>query len=715
LNESLTIGNGNSGTITFSGLTKTLTVADDITLSGGGKTLTMAENLTIGDGTNITITSTGQPNTLTMAESLTIGDGYNVTITAEDSATAIVMDNVNFEVENTNGTQRDIKITSAKAGNTTLTFNEDLTIGDGSNITITAEDNNASVVLDNANFEIENTNGTQRDMKLAFGSDANATLTITGTSGAINQDVSTTATPTFNGLTTTGHITTSNQATNISIIDNNASALIVKEGNNSYLTFKTTNSKENVNFNKDMLLDTGKFMYFNGLGDNADDYRIGLASYTGDNTNVAVDYRFEIQRYDNTAGGWLTQYSVGDKGFLQETGDSNAYAVLHASGDGTYVMFIEPDLGDNYGGNLGIRTNTPGNTNAQITNGSQGLRSTIQTSFSGGLGNTISGANNTYSNNGETWNGGIVEVVGNVMMEGATSDSVYSGGALVLGKEGIENSYKFRVINEASHTNTSKTISKFKIEKYSSDSSSWVENCCYEVDVTSAAPNDAGSYSTFTEGSKFSAAVTTSVKDFNVGVSNNGYGLFVDADGGPSDLGSFSIRRNNPETPLDVSGDMSISHGKIFLNPSNTNMTLEVVNGQLQVRNSGGTGILFGSGETLGNTSNAVISPSYNDITIETSDFELKDTTGNTPLLTVDYSESKIGFRNKQPTSEFDINGYLHINRSTPVIYFGSTQNNSGVDEDYSWRMKFENNTFKIEANFTSSGWASVTEFMPDE
>ena len=70
--------------------------------------------------------------TLDLSENLTLADGYDLTITVEDAASSVVLDNINFEVENTDGTQRTIKITSAKAGNTTLTINEDLTIVDGS-------------------------------------------------------------------------------------------------------------------------------------------------------------------------------------------------------------------------------------------------------------------------------------------------------------------------------------------------------------------------------------------------------------------------------------------------------------------------------------------------------------------------------------------------------------------------------------------------------
>lgn len=82
-------------------------------------------------------------------------------------------------------------------GNRVLTLNEALTVGDGANVTITAEDNATAVVMDNANFEVENLNVTQRSLKLSVGTDANAALSVEGTSGAINQDVTSDASPTF--------------------------------------------------------------------------------------------------------------------------------------------------------------------------------------------------------------------------------------------------------------------------------------------------------------------------------------------------------------------------------------------------------------------------------------------------------------------------------------------------------------------------------------
>jgi len=102
-------------------------------------------------------------------EDFTIGDGYVVSITAEDTNTDIVMDNANFEVESTDTTQRNFKITSDKAGDVLLTIKENFTIGDGYAGTLTY-------------------------------SATGKTLTVEDNSN-INQDLTTDASPTFDGLT----------------------------------------------------------------------------------------------------------------------------------------------------------------------------------------------------------------------------------------------------------------------------------------------------------------------------------------------------------------------------------------------------------------------------------------------------------------------------------------------------------------------------------
>ena len=145
----------------------------------------------------------GGDRTLTLNENFTIGDGYDIIITALDDTSTIYMNNANFEVESTNATQRFFKIMSDKAGDTELTFEENLTIGDGANITITAEDSASTFTMDEQNFEVEGQGNNMQLLKLINANDAAATLTIEGINSIVNQDLTTDADVVFDSLQVT--------------------------------------------------------------------------------------------------------------------------------------------------------------------------------------------------------------------------------------------------------------------------------------------------------------------------------------------------------------------------------------------------------------------------------------------------------------------------------------------------------------------------------
>lgn len=88
-------------------------------------------------------------------------------------------------------------------GDRSLTMNENLIIEDGFDVSITSEDAASSIVYDNANFEVENLNATQRDLKISIGTDANAAISIEGVNSAINQDLTTDANVTFADMEST--------------------------------------------------------------------------------------------------------------------------------------------------------------------------------------------------------------------------------------------------------------------------------------------------------------------------------------------------------------------------------------------------------------------------------------------------------------------------------------------------------------------------------
>lgn len=77
--------------------------------------------------------------------------------------------------------------------------------------------------------------------------DGGSDTEITAATIASNSSKANTASPTFTGTVTLPATTAlAGQASDITIIDNNAAALEVKEGSNAYVTFDTTNSSEQI-------------------------------------------------------------------------------------------------------------------------------------------------------------------------------------------------------------------------------------------------------------------------------------------------------------------------------------------------------------------------------------------------------------------------------------------------------------------------------------
>ena len=106
---------------------------------------------------------------------------------------------ISWNENDTNDRTLNLKLNS---DNRTLDLSENFTIGDGFDVSITAEDANSSIVLNNALLEAEHTaSATQRTIKVATGTDANATITVEGTASITNQDTTDNADVTFNGAT----------------------------------------------------------------------------------------------------------------------------------------------------------------------------------------------------------------------------------------------------------------------------------------------------------------------------------------------------------------------------------------------------------------------------------------------------------------------------------------------------------------------------------
>lgn len=160
----------------------------DLSVANGGtgaSTLT-DHGLLVGSGTDaitpMSVGTTGQ-----LVKGATGADpAWSTTVLTETTNT--------FNIAN--GTAS-LDIAAGKA----LDINDNLTVTAGQGITLAAEDAAGSITLDNTTLEVENTNATQRAVKIVVGTDAAATLTVEGANGVINQDVTSDASPTFVTLT----------------------------------------------------------------------------------------------------------------------------------------------------------------------------------------------------------------------------------------------------------------------------------------------------------------------------------------------------------------------------------------------------------------------------------------------------------------------------------------------------------------------------------
>ena len=78
-------------------------------------------------------------------------------------------------------------------------------MGDGFDVTVTAEDVAGTITLDNINLEAEDTTGSGGLMKLISSSGGNATLSVEATGAIVNQDTTSDADVTFNTVQLAGN------------------------------------------------------------------------------------------------------------------------------------------------------------------------------------------------------------------------------------------------------------------------------------------------------------------------------------------------------------------------------------------------------------------------------------------------------------------------------------------------------------------------------
>ncbi len=153
----------------------------------GLHSLVLNENLTVSDGQNVVLAAAGQANTFTMNESLTVGDGNSGTITYSGASKTLTVED-------------------------SATVNQDLTTDAGVTFATVDTGQGANELYD------------------------------------MDQNVKTDSAVTFAGLTSTGDVVLTGQATDIDLIDNNATALTFDAGagGTSVLTIDTRNSAERI-------------------------------------------------------------------------------------------------------------------------------------------------------------------------------------------------------------------------------------------------------------------------------------------------------------------------------------------------------------------------------------------------------------------------------------------------------------------------------------
>jgi len=243
------------GNLDFTGNTIETTTGDITIAPAGAGSTTIDSNLFVTGTFDIT----GDISTNADVNFGAISDPSTVTIVGQLNADNLRIDGNTLSSTNTNG-----NITLSANGTGVIETVNDVnlgTSGDSSTLTVVGQFNADNLRIDGNTLSSTNTNG---DIIL----DANGTGDVVLTGGAsqdfiINDGTTPTPVNKFVVNSTTGDVTTEGDitikggditvsavATNVAIIDNNASSFTIKEGTNSYVTLNTTNGGESITLHK---------------------------------------------------------------------------------------------------------------------------------------------------------------------------------------------------------------------------------------------------------------------------------------------------------------------------------------------------------------------------------------------------------------------------------------------------------------------------------
>ena len=242
--------------------------------------------------------------------------------------------------------------------------------------------------------------------------DGGSDTEITTATIASNSNKADTASPTFTGtVTLPGTVQVGGQATDVTIADNNANALEIKQGSNKYVTFDTTDSAERVevdklvvatdhitlNAQKELRLadsDSSNFIALKSPATVASNVTLTLPADDGDNGEF-------LQTNGSGVLDWaaVTQ-STGNHGLASTVANLSGLSSHTFSNIPSDVMKIEVTFRDVRWGSTGYIILRVGNaTNGTIASNYNGSGIYAGTSGSGGQ-------NSSFISMNQGWNGG---------------------------------------------------------------------------------------------------------------------------------------------------------------------------------------------------------------------------------------------------------------------------------------------------------------------
>ena len=197
-------------------------------------------------------------------------------LTVSDASVAVSNDLVVTGNLTVNGTTTTVDTTNLLVKDKLITINDGGGANSADGAGIEFEENGSAagfikVAADRAGFEFQ---APGNNNTLTIDATAASTITVAG-NAALNQDVQSTASPAFAGLSLAGG------AADISILDNNAAALEIKEAGNAYMTFDTQNGAEKIIVSKTLDIDAAS----------VDCSTQATAFMMKDNTNDCIEFK----------------------------------------------------------------------------------------------------------------------------------------------------------------------------------------------------------------------------------------------------------------------------------------------------------------------------------------------------------------------------------------------------------------------------------------